>query len=343
MPSHAPKFLPAATSLILLMAGMPCMAGLAPRAAAPTPAELPAVDAKPLSGDATQKLLDQLEEIHTSLQEKRQAYNLGLLPKLKEAAANDDKAFALWLDATREIDFEAQGKTATEFSDFRNGKGKELRTTASFTNQLRLQCRFLALMILQANAETDEDHLEVAHSAAAYLEDYVGNAKKLEGKQEELRRSALDSVIARHLKMDVSARRGKGSAAYNPGNIGEIYQQMILSYYREKKAVPAITQAWNKRITQETALVELQKVPEQLEKFQKERLPELKWGQARDLFDAGQQESAAAAMVSIIKANLAHRNTPGWIEELTALARDSGTAATSGATPAAAPASPVSK
>jgi hypothetical protein len=324
-----PTSLPAAIPLVLLLSMLPGTAGLSPRAAAADPAAVQ-TPSKPLSIEATQKLLEQLEEIDEALQEKRNAYNTGLLPRLKEAAANDDKAFALWLEATREIDYEAQGRSATEFSDFRNGKGKELRTSASFTNQLRLQCRFLTLVILQANAHTEEDRVEVVNGAAAYLEDYVASAKKLDGRHEELRRNALDLVIARHLKLDISARRSKGSAAYNPGSISEIYQQMILPYYREKKAVSAISAAWNKRIAHETAMVELLKVPEQLEKFQKERVPELKWGQAKDLFEAGQEEPAAAAMVAIIKANLAHRSTPGWIEELAGLVGKQETVTTPG-------------
>ncbi len=302
----------------------------------PAASTAPETPAKPLTGDSLQKLLTQLQEIDTSLKGKRNAYNMSLLPRLNEAGANDDKAFSLWLDAMKEQDFEMQGKTATEFSDFRNGKGKELRTNAGFTTQLRLQCKFLSLIILQADAVSDGERLEVVTGASAYLDDYISSAKKMQGRQEELRRSALDSVIAKHLKLDVSARKAEGEAAYNPGSISEIYHNMILPYYREKKAVSAISAAWNKRITQETAMVELNKIPEQLEKFQKERLPELKWGQAKDLFSVGQQEPAAVAMVGIIRANLGHRNTANWIEELTSLAKDSGGAVPVSAPPAAA-------
>lgn len=288
-------------------------------AAEPTVPETPA---KPLTGDSTRKLLTQLKEIDESLHGKRSAYNASLLPKLQDAGNNDDKAFALWLDATKDQDFEAQGKTATEFSDFRNGKAKELRLNAGFTTQLRLQCRFLALIILQCDAESDSERLEVVNGATAYLEDYMGSAKKMGDHQEEIRRGVLDSVIAKHLKLDVSARKKEGPAAYTPGNLGEIYNQMILPHYREKRAAAAISAAWSKRIAQETTLVELTKIPEQLEKFQKEKLPDLKWGQARDLFQAGQQEPAAAAMVALIKSNLGHRNTAAWIEELSSLVKE---------------------
>lgn len=296
-------------------------AELQPRTPAPEPPPKETTPAKPLKEAEVDKLLNQLQEIDSSLKGKRNSYNASLLPRLKEAGNNDDKAFALWLEATREQDFEAQGKTATEFSDFRNGKGKELRTNASFTTQLRLQCRFLALVILQADASGDTDQLAVVQGAGAYLDDYVASAKRLEGHHEELNRGALETVIARHLKMDVSARSEKGPAAYTPGNIGEIYQNMILPYYREKKAVSAINSAWNKQIEQERTMVEITKVPERLEKFQRERLPELKWSQARDLFDAGQEEPAATTMVGLIKANLGHRSTAGWISELADLVK----------------------
>ncbi|MDB6071042.1 MAG: hypothetical protein JWL81_2213 [Verrucomicrobiales bacterium] len=282
---------------------------------------VPEAPSKPLTVDSTQKLLNQLKEIDASLQGKRSAYNASLLPKLQDAGNNDDKAFALWMDATKDQDFEAQGKSATEFSDFRNGKAKELRLNAGFTTQLRLQCRFLALVILQCDAESDSERLELVHGATAYLDDYMGSAKKMGDHQEEIRRGALDSVIAKHLKLDVSARKSEGPAAYTPGSLSEIYNQMILPYYREKRAAAAISAAWTKRIAQETTLVELTKIPEQLEKFQKDRLPELKWGQAKDLFEAGQQEPAAAAMVALIKANLGHKNTAAWIEELSGLVK----------------------
>ena len=310
--------------LLSLASISPALAALQART---TPADPPAketVATKPLTGDAVDKLLAQLAEIDTSLKGKRSAYNASVLPKLKDAGANDDKAFALWLDAMRDQEYEAQGRTATEFSDFRNGKAKELRGDPAFTTQLRLQCQFLALVIRQADAVSDEARLELVQGASSYLDDFVASAKKLTGKQDELRSSAIDSVIGKHLKLDVSARKQGGSAAYIPGSISEIYQQMILPYYREKKAAANIGAAWTKRISQETAIVELAKVPEQLEKFQKERLPELRWSQAKDLFEAGQQEPAAAAMMTIIKANLAHRNAAAWIAELTSLAQESG-------------------
>jgi len=307
--------------LFSLLVLHPAHAELQPRPAAPEPPVKETTAAKPLKDVEVDKLLDQLKEIDSTLKGKRSSYNASLVPRLKEAGNNDEKAFALWLEATKDVDFEAQGRTATEFSDFRNGKGKELRTNTSFTSQLRLQCRFLALVIMQADAGADAGQLAVVQGAGAYLEDYVASAKRLEGHQEELKRGALETVIAKHLKLDVSARREKGPAASTPGNIGEIYNNMILPYYRDRKAVSAINSAWNKRIDQEMAMIEINKIPEHLENFQKERLPELKWGQARDLFNAGQEEPAAASMVGIIKANLGHRSTAGWIAELSELVK----------------------
>ena len=308
-------------SLLLLFASLaPASAQLLPKSP-PAPPAIAETPARPLSDANLEKILAQLTEISSSLQGKRNAYNATLLPRLNEAGANDDKAFNLWLDATKDQEFETQGRSATEFSDFRNGKAKELRNQAPFTTQLRLQCRFLALVILQAEATSDPDRLALLTSAAAYLDDFVASAKKLDGKNPEIQRNALDSVIGRHLKLDVSARKAEGAAAYNPGNLSEIYQLMILPYYREKRAAPALVAAWSKHIAQETTLVEINKIPEQLEQFQTERLPELKWDQAKDLFAVGQQEPASATMMALIKANLGHRRATAWITELAELAQ----------------------
>ena len=130
--------------LMSLLALVPVSAELAPRAA---PAAAPAKEtaSKPMSPDAVARLLAQLKEIDDSYRTKRNSYALSLVPRLLEAGGNDDKAFTLWLEATKVQDYEAEGKSATDFSDFRNGKAKDLRNNPSFTTQLRLQCRFLAL------------------------------------------------------------------------------------------------------------------------------------------------------------------------------------------------------
>ena len=56
-------------------------------------------------------------------------------------------------------------------------------------------------------------------------------------------------------------------------------------------------------------------------KFRAERLPELKWGKARDaLFFGTDRVAGLRAMSSLFKQNMNHKSARAWLDELTALA-----------------------
>jgi hypothetical protein len=98
----------------------------------------------------------------------------------------------------------------------------------------------------------------------------------------------------------------------------------------------SLMQAWTKRIAHETEAAAAPGFREAEEKFVAERLPRLRWGQMRELFALGQQETAAASMLAHIKTNMAHREAGNWIEELrNLLANDSKPAAAPAKAPAA--------
>lgn len=302
---------------------------LIPRKSAPAPGgttpapetgEVPAPaagPAKPLKDEDLDRIIKQLAAIEANLQGTRSSHNTGLLSQLREAGAAEEKAFALWLDATKEIDFEEKGKSTVEFLDWKRGRGKEMHN-AAFMTAVRLQCKYLAVLIVYSNALTDSSRAEAIAGAVAYLDDLASSAQKLGNRMDELNRSVLDGVIAKHLKLDASIAT-TGNDANRPGNLQKIYEKAILPYYREKGMTSQLLAAWQKLISQETLMVEAEKVPEKLETFKKERLPVLKWRQAREMYDAGQEESAAAAMLAVINANLGHKQAGAWIGEMTEL------------------------
>lgn len=307
-----------------------------------TPATpVPAAAARPLKDEDMDRLIRQLAEIEATLQGKRSTYNNSLLAQLKEAGNSEEKAFQLWLDGTKEFDFDEKGKTSTEFAEWKRTKGKELHNP-QFMTALRLQVKYLSVLIIYSNAPSDSLKSEAIAAAAAYLDDLAGSARKLDGHLEELNRPVLDGVIAKHLKLDASLPKSKADAG-KPGNIQEIYEKAILPYYREKGQTAALLSAWQKLITQETAMVEAEKIPEKLETFNKERLPALKWSQAREMFEAGQEDPATSAMLAIIKGNMAHKQTENWISEMTRLLqakKESAPPAAPGSAPAPAAPSP---
>ena len=67
------------------------------------------------------------------------------------------------------------------------------------------------------------------------------------------------------------------------------------------------------------AIAQAFKFQEAKEKFTAEKLPELLWGQAREMFMLGQEASAAQTMLSLIQSHLTHRMASEWLAELTAL------------------------
>ncbi|MES2708045.1 MAG: hypothetical protein V4726_15745 [Verrucomicrobiota bacterium] len=288
--------------------------------AAPSGPVVPPVPGRPLKDEDMDRLLRQLAEIEAALQGKRSSYNNSLLAQLKEAANSEEKSFQLWLDGTKEFDFDENGKTATEFAEWKRTKGKELHNPAFMTG-LRLQVRYLSVLIVYSNALTDAAKGEAITAAVAYLEDLASSARKLNGQMEPLNGNALEGVIARHLKLDTSIPKSKNDAS-RPGNVHEIYEKAIFPYYREKGQTASLLAAWQKLINQETVMVEAGKVPEKVETFTKERLPVLKWGMAREMYDAGQEDTGMAAMLGLIKGNLGIRQTSGWISEMTELLRD---------------------
>jgi hypothetical protein len=98
-----------------------------------------------------------------------------------------------------------------------------------------------------------------------------------------------------------------------------IYETLVFPYYRRNKMASSLMQAWTRRISQESEAAATAGFREATERFTTERLPQLKWGQMREMFSLGQQEGAGASMLAHIKTNMAHRDAPQWITELRSL------------------------
>jgi len=128
----------------------------------------------------------------------------------------------------------------------------------------------------------------------------------------------LSSLFAKHYKLEATVDR-KDGGAFVPGDIGGIYDRMILEFYRHSKQGANLMSSWRKRIEQETSIVEVKRGSGPKEKFNTEKLPELKWGQAVDYFKLGQEETATMQLTAILKDNLKHPKASQWIGELTSL------------------------
>lgn len=272
---------------------------------------------KPLKEEDAARLLAQIEQMSKTLDEQKYGHNARIIRVLREAGATGDKAFALWLDAMKDVEFEQRGRTAGEFGEWKRRMAKAANRERDAA--LQLQVQWLAIVLMHSNARTDAARNEAVSAAVMFTDSLIDLARKAEGHfGGHASENVLNTVIAKHFKLDTTLTR-RETGAYVPGDVDGIYDRMILPHYREAKMATSLMQAWNKRIEQQTAIAASNKLIEARDKFSAEKLPELKWGQAKDMFQIGQEEPAVQAMLSIIKANLGHRSASQWMDEMTAL------------------------
>jgi len=296
------------------------------------PAPQPAPPPKPLKDEDTAKLLEQIAQMSKTLDEQKFGYNARVIRELRDAGASADKSFALWLDAMKNVEYDQRGRTATEFAEWKRRQTKDANRERDAA--LQLQVQWLAIVLMHNNARTEAARAEAIAGAVAFLETVVDRIQKGDGRlDDQVRGNVLNSVFAKHYKLDTTVT-SQGGGAYAPNDLDGIYEGMILPYYRDAKLATSLMQAWSKRIEQETAIASSFKFIEAKEKFTAERLPELRWGQSVELFKLGQEETAAQQMVALIKANMSHRNASRWMQELTALLKDEEIAAAESPKPA---------
>lgn len=331
---------------------VPAKPGPGPGPGAVAPAVTEEGDPK-LSADLSAKLLKQLDDVEKNLGGKRGAESQAMIKLLKEASAGKDRACNLWLDCKKEVDFDLKGKTATEWSEWRRKEGKALELNDGFCSSLQLQAQFLALALLDSHAATPEQRVSVMNEANTYLDTLAKICERQEGLSKnilgsimdaelnpdqditmdnleeslkQVREAAaalggdiMDSMYAKKLKPESCVGERKPSATH-PGNLDEIYENLIMKVLRDKKDAAALAAAWTKRIALVAGIAKDTKVKELTERYENEKLPVLKWLQARDQWRCGQMEAAAANMLAVIRANPGHKECQNWTRELRGLA-----------------------
>ena len=275
-----------------------------------------------------------------TLDEQKFGHNSKIIKELREAGMSGEKSFALWLDCTKDVEYDQKGKTATDFSEWKRRQTKDPNRDRD--GELQMQVQWLSIVLMDANARTEVARSEAVTAAVLFVDNLVGRIQKADGRMGgAAAENVLSSVFSRHYKLEATVSK-KDGGAFVPEDVDGIYEKMILPFYRDAKQATNLMQAWTRRIEQQTVIAGSFKYVEAREKFSAEKLPELRWGQARELFKLGQEEPAAQTMLTIIKANMGHKHAQQWIEELTSLLKKENDPAVSPvpAAPAPAPAVP---
>lgn len=305
--------------------------------------------AQDLTPDQLEEISAQLEAIRKVLSDQASSRNQNAADVFLAAAGSGKEALELYVKCYKEVHFDREGRKESDFRDWRDKQADRFRDDA-FIEGLRLQLRYLGLSCKAAEAE---DLAQVFGSLIAYV-DSLSQLEEMPSN--EAMRAINSTVFAQAYDLDGQLAKNK-SWEQVPYNIGGIYEKTILPYLR-KESPDRLANAWDKRIEQETRVVQfLEREKEKQLKgsaddkrktrnqqserskgnggsvlrahdkefFLRETLPTLRWGKMTDMFNYGNRSKAALDMLGFIKENIKSPKAETWMNQFAALLSKAGT------------------
>lgn len=280
-----------------------------------------------------------LEELKL-IEQKNEKMTQDLLGKaardFAEAGADKLKAGQLYLESYRNVEF---GRTQDGDTRFQQWKvdNKEKLASADFTEALQLHVQYLGLVCRQALGEKEAPH---AAEWAAYWENLfkskdlpenptdLPEPKTKSGKKQgtasgrrqgnvggdEFGRPAVDSCLVRDRQLQ-GFLAGVKEAEVASGSVDAVFNKVVRPRLREAKS-RELLRLWDQRIAAMDEQVEKGAKTLGADDFKVLRRPELLWERADDLEKIGDQESAWARKMEILKSHPYHPKTEEWIAEL---------------------------
>lgn len=280
--------------------------------------------AQDLTPSDREVLLERLEKLRATAESRIDARYRAAISAFTAAVASESAAVDLYLKCVEKVNFTDQQRRPADFREWRRRESDRL-SAAGFGLALRLQLRWL-ILTLQAASE-DSDRAQLVTNAQSVVNTMVGEASKLAGQQQVLNQAVTSSFFARAYDIGNVDLEDWPLA---PGQIGQIYDRILLPPLRRQRKVEDLRAAWTRRIQQEMTLREhfasdsggrrvgmasAMRGPE-YDRFVAERVPELQWQMETDLFRHGDQRGAANRMLAHIEKNLAHGSARKWAEDL---------------------------
>jgi hypothetical protein len=256
------------------------------------------------------KITSELDRIQGLVTSKRLEGRRGAVDAFRRAAGSDKEAYEFYLACAKEIDFDRQGKSSSDFRTWRERQEASIKTPSRIA-AMRLQLEYLVLTLRRAE---DEPELKLLPEVEAFLAKLVGGAQTIEADMNALQRdSVLNTPFAKVYELDQSVKMTDW--AYSPGNIGQVYDKFVLPFLR-KDFPEQVAAAWDRRLKLETQLVQTTRKDDAvaLEKFSSETLPRLQWRRCEDMYKVGQQQEAAVQMLKIVTDHSSHPDASDWID-----------------------------
>jgi hypothetical protein len=292
-------------------------------------------------------LLDNLEKIQKAAKEKGDSRFLSAITAFRNAIGSDSAAFDLYLNCIERVEFIEKYKEPVEFREW---KRKESEPNGKLDKPglrlaLRHQLRWLMLTLEAASPGADRDKLAV--DAIEILDAIFREPAKLKKSRDTLEADVVGTVFAKAYDVDHVRPQDWANA---PGNLGQVFDKVILPPYRKPGRLTDLRAGWVRRIQLETlkmehwtenesgrnedgegnekesekkeenriGTVESMRSPEYT-KFIYEGLPQLQWEMEVDLFKNGDESGAAVRMLAHTEKHIHHVSAKKWADEFAEL------------------------
>ena len=282
--------------------------------------------AEKLTPEQAASLLEQVKSLKENLDNHLRERNTNAGSKFMSAASDPKAAVSLWLQCNKLVVFDRENRSESDFRAWEDSVSDQIRDPR-FVESLQLQLRYLGLSCQAAEAESIVDLFSPLMS-------YVDSLSRMEELPHDLlSRSVTDSIFAEAYHLGKLLGENP-SWEFVPINIEGIYEQIILPYLRSAKP-EALQNAWDKRIEQESRLVQMFEAKKEeamrgqtkdqkrrmvtvqdrrgglmgkfdAEEFSSRTLPRLRWGKLKDQFLYVDQLNGAKAMLEFVKQHLTH-------------------------------------
>jgi len=282
--------------------------------------------AEPLSTTDREALLERLEKIRDSANEKIDSRYRLAIAAFQEAASSNEAATEFFLKCVEKVEFTDQNRRNADFREWKHKEDGKLKSVAHAA-ALRLQLRWLILSLRATSEQADRKQLGV--EVAAILEAINSDFQSFKDHQNLLRQGVLGSVFAKAYDLG-GVKLEKWPQAPLP--VGQVFEQILMPPHRNTASLATLKDLWNRRIQMEVTMrndappaavgkesrrVGLKdEMSPEAKRFRENDLPNLKWEMEMDLFKYGDESAAALRMLQQIESMPSHESANEWTEQL---------------------------
>lgn len=305
--------------------------------------------AQALSASQLDAIEKQLQEIQSSADQRYSALHSSSGDMFLSAAGDPKKAIELYLNCTKEVEYDREGRDEADFRAWRDSGAVTARLDDdAFIESLQIQLLYLGISCKAAEAED----IETVFPRLMQYVDGLSNLSELP--KEPLTSGVSGSIFVKAYRLE-NLLRNNESWEETPLSISGIYEKTILPHLREEKP-SGLMAAWDRRIEQQTRLAAFIDSAQEKElegdrdakrrqldaqkrfensrngeifrahdknDFLQDTLPNLHWSKLKDQYKYVSQVAGAQAMLKFLGNNKESDHIKKWIDEMRGLMAES--------------------